>query len=85
MQVQAVPETAGFQLSHSTRTTKKVAFDQLAKLTQVLGIELDLPVTLTQNLQKQLGDIIEQLPVEEEVSTSWRLSIKEQDDEELPF
>jgi len=85
MQVQAVSETAGFQLSHSTRTTKKVAFDQLAKLTQVLGIELDLPVTLTQNLQKQLGDIIEQLPVEEEVSTSWRLSIKEQDDEELPF
>jgi hypothetical protein len=29
--------------------------------------------------------MMEQLPVEEEVSTSWRLSLKEQDDEELPF
>jgi ribonuclease D len=85
MQAQNVSETDSFELSSSQRTTKKVPFDQLAKLAQAQGIELDFSVTLTQKLQKELGDILDQLPIEEEVSTSWRLSIKEQDDEELPF
>lgn len=85
MQAQNVLETESFELSSYQRTTKKVSFDQLAKLAQTKGIELDLSVPLTQKLQKELGDIVAQLPVEEEVSTSWRLSIKEQNDEELPF
>ncbi|MCA1992549.1 MAG: ribonuclease D, partial [Coleofasciculus sp. S288] len=85
MQAQEISETSGFQLSSSTRSTKKVEFGQLAKLTQMLGIELDLPIQLTQKLQKELGELIEQLPVEEETSTSLRLSIKEQNEEELPF
>jgi len=85
MQAQNVSETEVFELSSYQRTTKKVPFDQLAKLALTKGIELDFPVPLTQKLQKELGDMIEQLPVEEEVSTSWRLSLKEQDDEELPF
>lgn len=77
MQAQNISETDYFKLSGSQRTTKKVAFDQLAKLVQAKGIELDFPVTLTQNLHKQLGDVIEQLPVEEETSTSWRLTLKD--------
>jgi ribonuclease D len=85
MQAQNVSETDSFELSSYQRTTKKVPFDQLAKLALTKGIELDFPVPLTQKLQKELGDMMEQLPVEEEVSTSWRLSLKEQDDEELPF
>jgi len=85
MQAQGVSETAGFRLSSSKRATKKVAFDQLAKATQALGIELELPVTLTKELHKQLGEAIEQLPIEEEVTDVWRLSIQELDDEELPF
>jgi ribonuclease D len=85
MEAQDVSDVSGFQLSSSKRTTKKVAFDQLVKLTQSLGIELDFPVTLTQKIQGELGDAIAQLPVEEDTSTSWRLSVKEQDDEELPF
>ncbi|HEY9632334.1 MAG TPA: ribonuclease D [Coleofasciculaceae cyanobacterium] len=85
MQVQNVSETEDFELSSYPRTTKKVPFDQLAKLAQANGLELDFPISLTQKLQKELGDIVEQLPVEEEVTTNWRLSIKEQNDEELPF
>jgi ribonuclease D len=85
MQVQNVSETDAFKLSRSQRTTKKVKFNQLAKLVESQGIKLDLTVALTQKLQKDLGQVIEELSVEEEVSTSWRLSIKEQEDEELPF
>jgi ribonuclease D len=85
MQAQNVSETDSFELSSYQRTTKKVAFDQLAKVAQAKGIVLDFTVPLTQKLQKELGDIMEQLPIEEEVSTNWRLSIKEQNDEELPF
>ncbi len=85
MQVQNVSETEDFELSSYQRTTKKVSFDQLAKLAQANGIELDFPISLTQKLQKELGDMIEQLPVEEEVSTNWRLSAKAQDNEDLPF
>ena len=85
MQAQKVSNQGGFNLSSSKRTTKKVPFKQLASLTQSLGIELDLSVTLTKALQQELGEVIEQLPVQEEVSTYWRLSIKEQEDEELPF
>jgi ribonuclease D len=85
MQVQNVSETEDFELSSYQRTTKKVPFDQLAKLVQAKGIELDFPISLTQKLQKELGDMIEQLPVEEEVSTNWRLSAKAHDNEDLPF
>lgn len=85
MQAQNVSETENFELSSYQRTTKKVSFDQLAKLAQANGMELDFYISLTQKLQKELKDIIEQLPVEEEVSTSWRLTFKEKDDEELPF
>jgi ribonuclease D len=85
MQAQNVSETESFELSSYQRTTKKVPFDQLAKLARANEIELDFPVSLTQKLQKELGDIIEQLPIEEEVTTNWRLSVKEQNDEELPF
>ena len=85
MQAQNVSETGVFELSSYQRTSKKVQFDQLAKLAQAKGIELDFPVALTQKLQKELGDVIEQLQVEEDVTTNWRLSVKEPNDEELPF
>ena len=85
MQAQNVSETEVFELSSYQRTSKKVQFDQLAKLAQAKGIELDFPVALTQKLQKELGDVIEQLQVEDEVTMNWRLSVKEPNDEELPF
>ncbi|MFE1747045.1 ribonuclease D [Coleofasciculus sp. H7-2] len=88
MQAQELSETKYFQLSSYERTTKKVAFNQLARLAEIHGIDLEFPVTLTQNLQKELGDLISELPVEEEKSTNVRLTPKEQEDEEdddIPF
>jgi ribonuclease D len=85
MDAQNVREVKGFKLTSQTRTTKKVAFSPLAKITQDLGIDLDLSVTLTKALQKELGDAIAQLPVEEEKNTILQLKVTEQDDEELPF
>lgn len=85
MDAQKVKEIKGFKLTHQARTTKKVPFSPLAKMTQEMGIELDLSVTLTKQLQKELGDAIAQLPVEEEKTTVLQLKVTEQEDEELPF
>ena len=85
MQAQEVSETQSFELSSYQRKSKKVSFEELAKVARSHGIELDFTVTLTQKLQKELGDIIEELPIEEEISTSWQLKAKEQVDEEPPF
>lgn len=85
MQVQNVTETRGFQFSVQHRTTRKVAFSELAKFTQTLGIELDFSVTLTKELQKELGEGIDELPVEERNTTVSQLNVEEQEDEDLPF
>lgn len=85
MQAQNLAETESFELSSFQRTTKTVSFIKLAKLAQAEGIDLDFSMPLTQKLQKELGEVANQLPVEEEVTISWRLSRKEQNDEELPF
>ncbi len=73
MQAQNVAQTSHFKLSGVERSTIKVAFTELAKLAQTQGIDLDFPVTLTQTLQKELGTALNQLPLQEEKSTSWRL------------
>lgn len=85
MDAQKVKEFKGFRLTNQTRTTKKVAFSPLAKMTQDLGIDLDLSVTLTKQLQKELGDAIAQLPVEEEKTTVLQLKVAEQEEEDLSF
>lgn len=86
MNAQKVQEIKGFKLTSQTRTTKKVAFAPLAKMTQEMGIDLDLAVTLTKDLQKELGEAIEQLPVQEEKTTILQLKVTEpEEDEELPF
>jgi ribonuclease D len=85
MQAQNLSATESFELSSYQRTTKKVSFDELARLAQAEGIELDFPVTLTQKIQKELGDIVEQLPLQEEITTSLQLKFKEQVNEEPPF
>jgi ribonuclease D len=80
MQAKNISETDYFKLSPREQTTKKVAFDELAKLTQASGVALDFPLKLTKDLQKQLGGLIEQLPVEDETTTIWRLMPKEQEE-----
>ncbi|PMB10922.1 ribonuclease D, partial [Fischerella thermalis CCMEE 5273] len=53
---------------------------ELARLIQSKGIELDLPITLTQKMQKDLGKNLEQLSVEVEKTQTWRLTAKNQED-----
>ncbi len=79
MQTQNVSEINNLKLLQSNRKTIKVEFSHLVKITQEHGLGLDFPIALTQKLQKQLGEIIDQLSVQVETSTSWRLQ-KQQDE-----
>ncbi|MBX9258635.1 ribonuclease D [Desmonostoc muscorum CCALA 125] len=81
MQAQNISETADYKLSSYERTTIKTMFTELANLAQTQGINLDFPITLTQKLQKDLGQNLEQLSVDIDKSTAWRLSAKTQDAE----
>jgi len=76
MQAQDLSETSDFKLQKSDRATVKVSFSELAKLVETAGIDFDFPVTLTQKLQKDLGENLEQLPVEVDKTTVWRLTPK---------
>jgi ribonuclease D len=52
-----------------------------------VGVELDFMVTLTQYIQKRLGEAINKIDVQIEYITSWRMTAKtvEDEDEEIPF
>jgi ribonuclease D len=81
MQVQNISETTYYKLTSYERTTVKATFTELARLAQTQGINLDFPVTLTQKIQKDLGQNLEQLSVDIDKTTSWRLNPKTQDTE----
>ncbi len=85
MMAQNKGNTTHFKLSSSC--LMKVDFASLARLVQSVGIELDFRVTLTQYIQKRLGEAINQIDVEIEYITSWRMRAKtvEDEDEEIPF
>jgi ribonuclease D len=85
MQAQDILETVNLKISPINRHTYKVDFNQLAEVVNQNNIELDFTVTLTAKLQKELGQIVEQLSLEEEVSSSWRITIKEPESEEDAF
>jgi ribonuclease D len=76
MLAQEIKETVAFKLSSYERTSKKVAFAKLADFVTTKGLDFDFPVTLTQQLQKELGDVMNELPVEVEKTASWRLTFK---------
>lgn len=85
MVVQNKGNTSHFKLSSSSMM--KVDFANLAKLVLSVGIELNFMVTLTQYIQKKLGEAIDQIDVQIEYITSWRMRAKtvEDADEEIPF
>jgi ribonuclease D len=85
MQQQNISEQLGFKLKTQRRTTKQVAFKELAKLTQDFDLDLDLSVTLNKSLQKELGTFLEQLPIEEKVQIVTQLQVSEQAEDDLPF
>jgi len=60
----------------------------LAKLALSVGVELDFMVTLTQYIQKRLGEAINKIDVQIEYITSWRMrgkTVEDEDDDEIPF
>ncbi|MEJ6487073.1 ribonuclease D [Nostoc punctiforme UO1] len=81
MQAQNISETSSHKLTSYDRTTVKATFSELARLAQTQDIDLDFPITLTQKLQKDLGANLEQLSVDIEKTTSWRLTPKAQESE----
>ncbi|WP_373527028.1 ribonuclease D [Nostoc sp.] len=81
MQAQNIPETSDYKLTSYERTTIKATFTELARLAQTQGINLDFSITLTQKLQKDLGQNLEQLSVDIDKTTSWRLTSKTQENE----
>ncbi|MBD2436053.1 ribonuclease D [Nostoc sp. FACHB-110] len=85
MQTQNVSETSFCQLSGYERKTVKTQFAELARLVQTKGINLDFPVTLTQKLQKDLGANLEELSVEIDTNTAWRLTSKSQEENQAEF
>jgi len=79
MQVQNVSETSFCKLTSYERQTVKAQFLELAQLVQNQGLSLDFSITLTQKLQKDLGENLEQLSVDIDTTTAWRLSSKTQE------
>ncbi|WP_017317716.1 ribonuclease D [Mastigocladopsis repens] len=82
MLAQNLSESSYFKLNSYERTTVKVLFTQLARLAHTQNIDLDFPITLTQKLQKDLGENLEQLSVDIEKTTAWRLTPKNQESDQ---
>jgi len=72
MQAQKVAENSYFKLSSST--TMKVDFMTLANLALNQGIDLNFPVTLTKEIQNQLGELISDPALQIENVSSFRLT-----------
>ncbi|MBD2568194.1 ribonuclease D [Anabaena lutea] len=81
MQFQNISENEYCQLSHYDRKSVKVKFSELFRLVENQNIDLDFPITLTEKLQKDLGRNLEQLDVDIEKTTVWRIIAKNQEDE----
>lgn len=85
MNSQGITELFGFYLSSQQRTTKKVSFQELAQITQAVRSDFDFSLTLTKELQKELGELLEKLPVEVENQKILQLKVQDMDEEDLPF
>ena len=81
MQAQSLSETSDFKLTSYERETVKVPFQELARLVQTESINLDFPITLTKKLKTDLGENIQQLSVDTEKTTSFRLTHKNETDD----
>ncbi|MDB9362939.1 ribonuclease D [Nodularia spumigena CS-588/02] len=82
MQAQNVMETSVCKLTSYERQTVKVPLTELVRLVQNQDVSLDFPITLTQKMQKDLGENLEKLAVDIDTTTSWRLSTKNQENED---
>ncbi|MBK1987041.1 ribonuclease D [Sphaerospermopsis aphanizomenoides BCCUSP55] len=81
MQMQNISETEYCKLSGYERKSVKVKFTELMRLVENQDIDLDFPITLTEKLQKELGRNLEQLDVDVEKTSVWRLIAKTQEND----
>jgi ribonuclease D len=81
MQTQEILETNNFKLKSYERTTLKAGFIDLMHFAQTQGVNFDFSVTLTQKIQKDLGNDLEKLEYDAETKTIWQLKSQNQDDE----
>lgn len=84
MKAQNQKENFAFKLSESERITVKVNFAELAQLVLSQGLDLNFSITLDKSLQKKLGDLLNQLSIQEEKTKILRLlpqGIEEESDE----
>ncbi len=82
MLAQQLSEIDNFKLNSSERTTTKVPFSELVRLVETQNVDLDFDITLTKDIQKKLGDNIEQLAVDISTTSSLRLISKQAESEE---
>lgn len=75
----------GFQLSSQNRTTKTIKINELVKVLSAYDESFDLSVKVTSDWSKALGEIFEELPIEEVKETILVLREKAIEEEELPF
>lgn len=87
MNAQQRSQLRGFKLIPQQRVTRKVQLSALMELLQTHDLELDFPLTLTKDMQTQLGEFSDRVPTEEKVSQSYQLREIDPDLEEddLPF
>ncbi|AKG24507.1 3'-5' exonuclease [Calothrix sp. 336/3] len=83
MQAQNIFQTPDFKLKKSHRTTLKVSISDLANFIKSQEIKFDFPLTLTQKMQQELGENIDQLPIEKSTSDVWALTKNHQDNQDI--
>lgn len=82
MLAQNISETDYFKLNSYERTTTKVPFSELVLLAKTQNLDLDFDITLTKDIQKNLGENIEQLAVDVSKTKTWRLTSQQEENEE---
>lgn len=82
MQAQDLAETSHFKLNSYERTTTKVPFSELVRLIETKNVDLDFDITLTKDIQKNLGDNLQQLAIDVSKTNTIRLISKQGEGEE---
>ncbi|NJN73605.1 MAG: ribonuclease D [Limnothrix sp. RL_2_0] len=85
MAKQSIDVTTGFKLSASQRLTRKINLSQLAEAIANRGLQLDSTINLTKTIQEELGDILEELPLEEKIEVTHTLRSTKIEDSDVPF
>jgi ribonuclease D len=74
---QEASEINGFSVKYQNRTTKKVQLSELAKVIYQSGQDSQISLSLTNDLLKELGDLAQELTIEESCQKISQLTIKQ--------